>query len=238
MTGMNLSWMKSIEEYFKDSRFKKFAFNKTLRVDGQFVFDRHYVYGIAWVVRALKKISPKQVVDIGSDLSYISMISTYFPVVHMDIHPPDIKLDNLEVIYGDITNLEIRDVECLTCLHVIEHIGLGRYESKVDKSTGNVDWKLDAKGDLRAIESLKKAVKLGGYLLISVPVAKESKIVFNLHRIYEVDWIIEMFEDEFELIDFTLIPEKFKDGGLIRFPSTELLEKQNYGCGCFVFKKK
>ncbi len=42
-------------------------------------------------------------------------------------------------------------VESLSCKHVIEHIGLGRY--------GDV---LDPGGDLKAISELKRALAVGG----------------------------------------------------------------------------
>ncbi|WP_281168257.1 hypothetical protein [Pedobacter glucosidilyticus] len=40
-----------------------------------------------------------------------------------------------------------------------------------------------------------------------------------------------------KLIEFTLIPENEKDGGLITNPDDNILKTQFYGCGCFWFQK-
>ena len=49
-------------------------------------------------------------------------------------------------------------------MHVIEHIGLGRYGDKFDYD-----------GDLKAIKELKRVLAVGGNLLFVVPIGKEAK---------------------------------------------------------------
>lgn len=53
-----------------------------------------------------------------------------------------------------------------------EHDGLGRYGDPIDPN-----------GDLKAMEKVKKMLKKGGLLFLSVPVGKDL-LVWNLHRIY------------------------------------------------------
>jgi hypothetical protein len=79
-------------------------------------------------------------------------------------------------------------------------------------------------------------VKKNGNLLFVVPIGKSPKIIFNLHRIYTHQQIMNNFEN-FELIEFGLIPENEKDGGIVMNPTKDLLERQNYACGCYWFKK-
>ena len=83
---------------------------------------------------------------------------------------------------------------------------------------------------------LKRVLSPGGTLLFVVPLGRESVICFNAHRIYDKQQVLTLFND-MELVDFTLIPENGKDGGLVSNPSDELLNRQFYGCGCFWFKK-
>jgi hypothetical protein len=58
-------------------------------------------------------------------------------------------------------------------MHVIEHIGLGRYGEA-----------LDPDGDLKAIRELVRVLAAGGNLLVVVPVGR-PRIQFNAHRIYD-----------------------------------------------------
>ncbi|WP_207765308.1 DUF268 domain-containing protein [Solitalea longa] len=223
-------------------QFQSLAKSKTIRFDlsnenlqpclydntGQTNFDRHYIYHPAWAVRIIKKIDPKVHVDISSTLHFCSMLSAFTPVEFYDYRPAVLELDSLVCKSADLTNLhfESNSIESLSCMHTVEHVGLGRYGDP-----------LDYDGDLKAFKELARVVKPGGNLLIVVPTGAEAKICFNAHRIYTPDQIIAAFSN-FELKDFSLIPENEEDGGLVQFPNAELIAKQNYGCGCFWFQKK
>jgi hypothetical protein len=110
-------------------------------------------------------------------------------------------------------------------MHVIEHIGLGRYGDPL-----NYD------GDLNAAKELNRVTAPGGHLMIVVPIGHESKIQFNAHRIYRYDDLLKMFPN-MVLQEFSLIPDDKNEGGLIRHADKILADQQNYGCGCFLFKK-
>ena len=109
-------------------------------------------------------------------------------------------------------------------MHVVEHIGLGRYGDS-----------LDINGDLKAIDELKRVVSKNGDLLFVVPVGGEAKIMFNAHRIYTYDQILSYFKG-FSLIEFSLIPDNSQDNYILN-PTPQDLHSQNYACGCFWFKK-
>ena len=87
-------------------------------------------------------------------------------------------------------------------MHTIEHIGLGRYGDPIDYD-----------GDLKAIKELKRVIKIGGSIIIVVPVGK-PKIIFNAHRIYSYDQIISYFNG-FKLKEFSLITDSNKGGELL-----------------------
>lgn len=111
-------------------------------------------------------------------------------------------------------------------MHVVEHVGLGRYGDQ-----------LDPDGDLKAIAELKRVLAPGGLLLFVVPVGGLSKIMFNAHRIYRYDQITEYFKD-LDLYESALIPDRLEHGEFVSNPPKELFDAQNYGCGCFCFKKR
>jgi len=190
-------------------------------------FDRHYVYHPAWASRILATTRPACHVDISSTLHFCTLVSAFLPVRFYDYRPADLRLDNLETGTADLLALPFEDcsIPSLSCMHVVEHVGLGRYGDP-----------LDPDGDLKAIAELKRVLSVGGTLLFVVPVGK-PKIMFNAHRIYSFEQVVESFR-EFTLEEFALIPDNPRDGGLIVNPEKRLVEAQSYGCGCFRFTRK
>lgn len=190
-------------------------------------FDRHYVYHPAWAARIISRIRPEKHVDISSTLHFCSIVSAFIPVDFYDYRPAKLFLSQLKSKSADLLDLPFGDrtIPSLSCMHTVEHVGLGRYGDPIDYD-----------GDLEAIKELKRVLAVGGHLLFVVPLGRESRIFFNAHRVYTKQHVLDLFAD-LQLVDFCLIPEDESDGGLVSNPSEQLLDKQVYGCGCFHFTK-
>jgi SAM-dependent methyltransferase len=190
-------------------------------------FDAHYIYHPAWAARIVKKINPEFHTDISSTLTFSSMLSAFIPIKFYDYRPANLTLDNLESKHADLQNLPFKDGELasLSCMHTVEHIGLGRYGDPIDP-----------RGDLKAIGELKRVLAPGGDLLFVVPIGK-PRIMFNAHRIYSYEQIMSYFSD-LHLEEFSLIPDNAQKIGMVFNTTKELTDHQKYGCGCFWFKKK
>lgn len=186
-------------------------------------FDRHYLYHTAWAARVVAEIRPDRHVDISSSLVFCSMVSAFVPVTFFDYRPADLKLSNLQSQPADLMALPFTDgsIYSLSCMHVVEHVGLGRYGDP-----------LDPDGDMKAVSELNRVLEPGGHLLFVVPVGR-PRIMFNTHRIYAYEQVLALFP-ELTLAEFTLVPD---DGALVRQAAPELVQQQEYGCGCFWFKK-
>ena len=189
-------------------------------------FDRHYIYHPAWAARIIAAHRPPEHIDISSTLHFSSMISAFVPVQFFDYRPADVRLSNLRAGQADLLALPFatHSIASLSCMHVVEHIGLGRYGDP-----------LDPDGDRKAIRELCRVLAPGGSLLFVVPVGT-PRIEFNAHRVYGPDEILHLF-GELQLREFTLIPEKAEDGGPVTNPPRALVERQQYGCGCFWFTR-
>ena len=113
-------------------------------------------------------------------------------------------------------------------MHTVEHVGLGRYGDPIDPD-----------GDLKAIKELKrvKLQKMGSLLFFVVPIGGTSKIEFNAHRIYSYNQVISYFE-EFELREFSLIPENGKGSGLIRNANPQTRIQRKIRLWMFLVRKK
>lgn len=197
-------------------------------------FDGHYTYFPAWAIRKvleIKKIENlEKHVDFSSSLHFSSNLSAFLPVEFYDYRPANLTLSNLKSGHADLVNLKnFKDnsIKSLSCMHVIEHIGLGIYGDE-----------LDTEGDIKAINEIKRVCDIGGNILFVVPVGKE-RIQFNAHRIYSFETIKKLFGESFELKEFSLITDKnefIENMGAEE--AKNLIEKQKYGCGCFYFIKK
>jgi len=187
------------------------------------LFDHHYTYHPAWAARVLTQTKPAYHIDISSILSFSTIVSAFVPVKFYDYRPADLKLNNLESGFADLKKLSFSDnsIPSLSCMHTIEHIGLGRYGEEIDPQ-----------GDIKSINELIRVLQPGGDLLFVTPVGR-SRIEFNAHRIYSYEQIIEYFSP-LTLKEFSLIPDT---GGIISNADPALVKNQEYGCGCFWFKK-
>jgi SAM-dependent methyltransferase len=189
-------------------------------------FDRHYVYHTAWAARVLAKTRPAKHVDISSSLYFVTGASAFVPMEFYDFRPADLRLSNLESRFADLMALPFGDraVSSLSCMHVVEHIGLGRYGDP-----------LDPDGDLKAMRELQRVVAPSGSLLFVTPVGQPC-IRFNAHRIYAYEQIRDAFS-ELRIEQFSLIPDSPSDGGLIEDADPATVSKQRYACGCFWFRR-
>ena len=186
-------------------------------------FNAHYFYHPVWAARKIREINPTKHIDVSSILYFSGMLSAFIPVDFYDYRPADINLSNLKSDHADLTKLPFEDnsFNSLSCMHTVEHIGLGRYGDR-----------LDPDGDLKAISELKRILAKDGSLFFVVPVGK-PKIEFNAHRIYSYEQITEYFR-ELQLKEFSLITD---EGNFIENADKGLVKEQKYGCGCFWFIK-
>lgn len=189
-------------------------------------FDTHYVYHTAWAARKIQEISPMKHIDVSSSIYFNAIVSAFVPIDFYDYRPARINLDGLSPYAGNLSSLPFLDnsIKSLSCMHVLEHIGLGRYGDE-----------LDPEGDLKAVSEIKRVLALQGDLLIVVPVGKPV-INYNAHRVYGYEDVISMFFD-LHLQEFSLLTDDDKGAEFILNASPDLVQNQNYACGCFWFKK-
>ena len=189
-------------------------------------FEPHYLYHPAWAARVLAQTKPNLHVDISSTLNFCSIVSAFIPVDFYDYRPANVFLSGLNSKHADLTQLHFNSnsIPSLSCMHTVEHIGLGRYGDPIDYD-----------GDLKAIEELKRVLAVDGNLLFVVPIGKPL-IAYNAHRIYAYKQIISYFEP-LKLVEFSLVPDNFENIGIIKNASEIQADEQHWGCGCFWFKK-
>lgn len=186
-------------------------------------FDRHYYYQNMWSFRKIAADRPVRHVDVGSKIDFVTYLTTFTEVVFIDLRPLEVTVERLLVERGSILALPFADgsVSSLSCLHVAEHIGLGRYGDP-----------LDPEGTAKAARELQRILARGGNLYFSLPIGR-PRVCFNAHRVHSVEQIQEYFR-ELELIERSGIDDH---RNYLENCSAETLNSCNYGCGLFWFRK-
>jgi hypothetical protein len=175
--------------------------------------------------------NPKVHIDVGSRIDgFVAHVAAFRKVQVFDIRPLGNEIQNVEFVQTDMMS-ELPSELCgccdsLSCLHAIEHFGLGRYGDPVC-------WD----GHLRGLNNLTNILKMGGKLYFSVPIGAQ-RIEFNAHRVFAIQWLLDYFSKNYRLDQFSYI-----DHG--RLYSNVALTEGNvvencgcvYGCGIFELTK-
>jgi SAM-dependent methyltransferase len=185
----------------------------------------HYFHQDLWASSQIFIANPLHHVDIGSRLDgFIAQLLVFRSIMYVDIRKIETKNIRLKFIEGSITKMPFENdsLESVSSLHVLEHIGLGRYGDNIDPL-----------GYLAAAKEIVRVLKPGGVFYLGTPVGKEV-LYFDAHRVFDPATIVDAFEgltvESFSLID---------DGGtdVLESATFEDARKCNYGCGLFKFKK-
>lgn len=193
-----------------------------------------YFFQDLYVSKKIIDSNPVTHYDVGSRVDgFISILSTHLKVKVLDIRPLNININNVSFQQLDIVNLSSNFygvANSLSCLHTLEHIGLGRYGDPI----GVDNW-------INALSNLKKLLLKGGMLYISTPIGEEV-VRFNSNRIFSPSiFCRKAVEIGLRLHSFSYLsfsnnqPQKIYESSE-PYKDFEKLEKIPYALGIFVFQ--
>lgn len=187
--------------------------------------DSHYFYQDIWAFKKICSLKPNYHVDVGSSVGFIGFLSAVMEVHFVDIRPLKVSnMKNIKSVKGSILEMPYEDglLKSLSCLHVAEHIGLGRYGDP-----------LDPLGTKKATAELIRCLAPNGNLFFALPIGK-PRLCFNAHRIHSPQQIVEYF-GELELVEFSATGD---DKQFIEGADPAEYVNQRYACGMFWFRKR
>jgi len=183
------------------------------------------------VAQKIFRRNPERHIDVGSSVSgFVAHVASYREIEVLDVRPLEVSVKNIRFRQCDLmAPLKEEFVECtdsLSCLHALEHFGMGRYGDPVRADGFQLGW-----------NNLHRMLTPGGTLYFSVPMGR-ARIEFNAHRVFSVPLLLSLVDGKYELVSFSYID----DAGNLHenVQSTLDTETEAFGChfGCAVLELK
>lgn len=160
--------------------------------------DRHEEGGVAsgqyfhqdlLVAQLLFAAGTRRHTDVGSRVDgFVAHVATFCEVEVLDIRPLTTDARNIRFRQHDLMTRDPALDACtdsLSCLHALEHFGLGRYGDPVDFY-----------GHRKGFRNLVAMLRPGGTLYFSTPIGRRQRIEFDAHRVFSLPHLLAMFLEE------------------------------------------
>ena len=187
----------------------------------------HYFHQDLYVAQKVFESGTQRHVDVGSSISgFVSHVASFMPIEILDIRPTPSTSKNISFTQQDVMAGLTVKTSSLSCLHTLEHFGLGRYGDPIDPT-----------GHLKGFQNLVEAVEPNGIFYLSFPISSNERVEFNAHRVFHplspLSW---PGAESLVLQDFAFVDDS---GDLFANTTVEEAVARNlhYGCGIYTFRK-
>lgn len=193
--------------------------------DEYFLQDLH-------VARRIHLANPVKHVDIGSRIDgFVAHVASFREIEVFDIRPVTSVIPGVLFRQADLMNpSEPLPEYCdsLSCLHALEHFGLGRYGDPIDPH-----------GYAAGLSNMAKILRPSGLFYLSVPIGKE-RVEFNAHRISDPSMLVRLAAiNGLSLKEFAWIgPNRTLIQSSDAKQDMDKLGKLRYTLGIFTFVKQ
>jgi SAM-dependent methyltransferase len=188
----------------------------------------HYFHQDLYVASRIFEQRPVKHVDIGSRVDgFVAHVAAFREIEVLDIRDLQVKIPNITFTRCDFTATDFSMLDycdSVSCLHSLEHFGLGRYGDTIDYT-----------GHLRGLDNLFRILKPGGRCYLSVPIGPQ-RVEYDRHRVFSVKYMLRLFDGRFRVDRFSYVDDR---GALVsNAPMDSQSIEQNYGCyfGCGIFE--
>jgi hypothetical protein len=183
------------------------------------------------VAHKIFRANPKRHIDVGSRVDgFVAHVAAFRAIEVLDVRVlPNSENHSIRFLQADLMDgasvSKIRS-DSVSCLHAIEHFGLGRYSDPINPD-----------GHKIGFNNLLKILEPGGTLYIGIPIGRRNEVYFNAHRIFTPEDILSWSSSpgQVELLTFDYIDDQ---GDLHR--NWDLRTNPcivSSGCGVYTFKK-
>ena len=192
-------------------------------------YKGHYFHQDLLVAKFIYTHQPKRHIDIASRVDgFVAHVASFRKIEVFDVRPlSKSEHENIKFRQVDFMNpQELGKTDSISCLHAIEHFGLGRYTDPID-----ID------GHNKGITNLINLVSNGGRLYISFPIGQKDEVHFNAHRIFNPKTILDhpSINKFMKLVRFDYVDD---EGDLHLNKNVNNIKSQlQFGCGIYTFER-
>jgi hypothetical protein len=182
------------------------------------------------VARCVFEEKPTRHIDIGSRVDgFVAHVASFRTIEVFDVRPNSANVPGIRFRQIDMMSSEGASERCdsLSCLHALEHFGLGRYGDPISP-----------KGFEDGFAAMATMVQPGGRFYLSVPIGR-PRVEFNAHRIVSPRCVMDLAgKHNLRLVELTVLREGSQE--LLRELGPEeisALEGLDYALGVFILLK-
>ncbi|MBP6793489.1 MAG: DUF268 domain-containing protein [Saprospiraceae bacterium] len=234
---VTLPWFyRSKRDFIRKSTKNDFPFAQDYlclndRYDKSGTLSGQYFHMDLHVAQRIFLNQPIKHVDVGSNIQgFVAHVASYREIEIFDIRPNESNVKNISFRQADFSNpvsLPEGYTDSLSCLHAIEHFGLGRYGDSIDPD-----------GHLKGLDNMYKLIKPGGKFYFATPIGPQ-RIEFNAHRVFSLKYLMNLFNGKYRIEQFSYVDDR---GDLYTdLTITDAVINSNcncrYGCGIFEMVK-
>lgn len=137
--------------------------------------NNEYFWQDLHVARKIFEANPEKHVDIGSRIDgFVAHVASFRNIEVFDIRPVTASIPGVVFTQADLmspSGAKPDYCDSLSCLHALEHFGLGRYGDPIDPE-----------GHKAGLSNMAKILRSGGVFYLSLPIGEE-RVEFNAHRV-------------------------------------------------------
>ena len=189
----------------------------------------HYFHQDLLVAKLIFENKPKRHVDIASRIDgFVAHVASFREIEVIDVRAlRKSEHENIKFRQADLMHpQDLGEIDSISCLHAIEHFGLGRYTDMIDINGHN-----------KGMTNLVSLISNGGRLYISFPIGQRDEVHFNAHRVFNANTIFEhpSIKQCMKLIRFDYVDD---DGDLhLNSKVINVKPETKFGCGIYTFEK-
>lgn len=184
------------------------------------------------VARMIFEARPEKHVDVGSRVDgFVAHVASFREIEVFDVRPISARIPGVTFTQADLMQPVpgmARYCDSLSCLHALEHFGLGRYGDPVDPA-----------GFARGFANMAALLKANGTFYLSLPVGID-RVEFNANRVVDPRTVVELAErHSLQVTSLTAVHPGARIEELT--PDAAQLSRlagQRYALGLFVFQKR
>ncbi len=160
----------------------------------------HYFHQDLLVARRIFLNNPQIHFDVGSRIDgFVAHVASFRKIFVFDIRPLTSNITNVDFLQGDLM-AKVPErfknyCDSLSCLHAVEHFGLGRYGDPIRSN-----------GYLVGLDNLYQLLKSNGKFYFSVPIGPQ-RIEFNAHRVFSLKYLLEIIKGKFRIELFSYVDD-------------------------------